>query len=79
MELPNHLGKFISGLNLQPEFLRLGVMIHNFEDGHRVLVALNTLIVHRFEENPSTENKANISRLFQVCTEISRIKAVVTI
>jgi hypothetical protein len=43
-ELPQYFGKLLSHLDLQNEFIRLGIPIRSFESAARVMIALNTFI-----------------------------------
>ncbi|MDB5143617.1 MAG: hypothetical protein JWQ66_2330 [Mucilaginibacter sp.] len=79
LDLPDYFGKFLSCLNLQNEFTRLGIWIRSFDDVYRVMMVLNTMIVDRVEADPSDEVRINLERLFYLCTEVARIKAAFTI
>lgn len=74
-DLAHHLGQFISHLDLQNEFARLGILIRSFDDAARVMVALNTLITDRLEADPSEKTKKHIEKLFYICAEVARIRA----
>lgn len=77
-ELSHCLGKFLAHLDLQNEFVRLGMMIRNFDDAARVMVALNTLIVNRVADQ-SEETRKHIEHLLYCCAEVGRIMAVYTV
>jgi hypothetical protein len=78
-DLPHYFGKFLSCLNLQNEYTRLGILIRSFDDVYRVMMVLNTMIVDRVEADSSDEVKINLGKLFYLCTEVSRIRAALTI
>jgi hypothetical protein len=78
-ELPDCLGQFLSHLDLQNEFVRLGIPIRSFENAARVMVALNTFIVNRVEADLSLETKKYIEKLYDICTEVGRIRAAFTV
>ena len=78
-ELPQYLGRFLSHLDLQNEFVRLGIPIRSFENAARVMIALNTFIVNRVEADLSPETKRHIEKLYYICTEVGRIRAAFTV
>ncbi|NOW97182.1 hypothetical protein [Mucilaginibacter sp. SG564] len=72
-ELPISFGKLLSSLDLIDAFARIGRTVRSFADAHEILLKLNIIINDKLELGQSEETKAQVTKMFQLCDEVTLI------